>query len=208
MVDLQKEIHIGIIKAQQDYIKWANLGIGYSAEYLIVANIAQTISKLQDTKDINNIFVEQSIGELVEEDDLKDSSLRKGRCDICVEDDKEYSIIEVKNTLTSATKNSTKFKSIKDDIKRIELFLLNNNYFKECYVCFINANYMKDKKDTQENRELIKNKIIDRLQEFQNEIALEFKDLNFTISNNFFIEKTIENEIWAWQSVVVKITLK
>jgi len=41
MINLSKNIHIGIIKAQKDYINWSGLGLGHSAEYLIVTNIVQ-----------------------------------------------------------------------------------------------------------------------------------------------------------------------
>ena len=204
MIDLSNNIQSGVIKAQKDYITWANVGLGHSAEYLIVANIAQKMAELKIQEKLEFIYVEQSIKELAEWDELSEE-YRKGRCDICVEDEENYAIIEVKNTLTSKGK---KYNSIITDLKRIELFLKNKNYIKDSYICFINANYINDKEDTDFNRNEIKEKIFKRLKHFEIDIKEKFKNLLFTISTQIFIEETNEDTIWAWQSVVIKVELK
>jgi len=213
MIDLTNMIHSGIIKAQKDYISWSEMGIGHSAEYLIVANIAQIIANEKYINNIQYIYVEYSIKELAEIDELKDNSrLRYGRCDICIEDDKGYVIIEVKNTLTSKGK---KYDSIILDIERIEIFLKNNYSIKQSYICFLNANYINDKVDSEENRKDIINKLHTRLSEFKKDITSKFKNLKFTFKEKDFIEKNLEDstnvdakKIWGWQSIVVKIQLK
>lgn len=205
MINLSKYIHTGIIKAQKDYISWAGLGLGHSAEYLIVTNIAQVISSLKYIQDIDFIYVEQSIKELAEWDNLKSLDIRDGRCDICIEDSKGFSIIEVKNTLTNKGKT---YDSIIKDIERIQIFLENNSTVQDSYISFLNANYINDKEDTEANREEIKNKISTRLKTFKDDVESKFINLKFTFTHKEFTEITGENKIWAWQSVVAKIQLK
>ncbi len=206
MINLSDSIHMGIVKAQKDYINWSGVGLGHSAEYLIVTNIAQVISNLKNINEIESIFVEQSTDELKEWVKLEnDDELRKGRCDICVErNEEDYVIIEVKNTLT--TKGKT-YDSIFSDIKRIEVFLKNSSFVNESYVCFLNANYINDKEDTEENKKEISEKISDRLEVFSDGVKSEFPNLKFTFTYKEFLEKTEENKIWGWESVVAKITL-
>lgn len=205
MINLSKTIHTGIIKAQKDYIKWSGLGLGHSAEYLIVTNIAQSAAELQCINDIEYIYVEQSTKELAEWDNLQNETIRDGRCDICIEDSKGYTIIEVKNTLTNKGKTYT---SIIDDIARIKIFLENNNFIKDGYICFLNANFIKDKEDTKKNIKEINEKISNRLINFKKDVESQFKNLKMTFTQKNFIEKTDQNMIWGWQSVVVKIQLK
>lgn len=203
MINLTKSIHTGIIKAQKDYIGWSKLGLGHSAEYLIVANIAQVIATEKYIHDIQCIYVEQSIEELAEWDKLKENSaLRKGRCDICIEDNNGYAIIEVKNTLTSKGK---RYDSIIHDIERIEIFLKNKNSMTEGYICFLNANYINDKIDDLDNRKEIRKKILNRFNEFKKDVEIRFKDLKFTFTTKDFIETNDDAEIWGWQSVVARI---
>ncbi len=206
-------IHTGIIKAQKDYIRWSEMGLGHSAEYLIVTNIAQIIATEKYMNDIQYIYVEKSIKELAEEEELQENSkLRHGRCDICIEDDKSYVIIEVKNTLTN---RGAKYDSIIYDIERIETFLQNKKFIKESYICFLNANNIYDKDDSKESRREITNKIQTRLIEFKEDITTKFKNLKFTFKEKTFIEKNLDDtknvnagKIWAWQSVVAKIQLR
>lgn len=206
MINLTNRIHIGIIKAQKDYISWSELGLGHSAEYLIVANIAQVVSAEKYINNIQYIYVEKSIKELAELDDLEEqSNLRKGRCDICIEDDKGYVIIEVKNTLTG---KGRKYDSIVHDLERIEIFLNNKNTITESYISFINANYINDKIDDKDNRKEISKKINDRFTSFKEDMKERFKDLKFTFTSKDFIEKTVDDKIWGWQSIVVKIQLR
>jgi len=188
MLDLSDTIHNGIIKAQTDYIKWTNLGLGHSAEYLIVANIAQKMADLKEKEKLTHIYVEQSIQELAEWDELpKDIEYRTGRCDICLEDEEEYAIIEVKNTLTNI---GNKLKSIIQDLERIKIFLENNKYVQTSYVCFINANYIDDKENTDSNKKEIYNRIDERLNNLGLAIEDKFKNLNFTITEQKFIVNT------------------
>jgi len=205
MINLSKNIHIGIIKAQKDYINWSGLGLGHSAEYLIVTNIAQSVATLLYINDVESIYVEQSIKELADLDKLKNENLRDGRCDLCIEDKKGYAIIEVKNTLTNKGKT---YDSILCDIERIKIFLENDNMIKDGYICFLNANFIKDKKNTKDNVQEISDKISNRLMNFKKDIELQFKNLKMSFTQKNFIEKTNENMIWAWQSVVVRIQLK
>jgi len=180
MTNLSKTIHTGIIKAQKDYIGWSGLGVGHSAEYLIVTNIAQSLATLKYIDDIQYVFVEQSMKELAELDDLKHENFRDGRCDICIEDEKGYAIIEVKNTLTSKGK---KYDSILHDIERIKIFLEKNNTVKDGYICFLNANFVKDKENTKANRKVIDQRIFNRLDDFKNDMKLKFKNLNFSFTH-------------------------
>jgi len=205
MINLSKTIHTGLIKAQKDYIAWSGLGLGHSAEYLIVTNIAQSIANLKYINDIEFLYVEQSIKDLAEWDDLKNKKFRDGRCDICIEDSQGYSIIEVKNTLTNKGKI---YDSIIHDIERIRIFLENDNTVKDGYICFLNANFIKDKEDSKENRKKIKSKINNRLKSFKDDIETKFSKLKFTFTTKDFFEKTDKNMIWGWQSVVAKMQLK
>ena len=205
MINLSKTIHLGLIKAQKDYIYWSGLGIGHSAEYLIVSNIAQSVASLKYIKDIQYVYVEQSIEELADMDDLNNNNFRKGRCDICIEDDDGFAIVEVKNTLTNKGKT---YNSIIHDIERIRIFLENDNIVKDGYICFLNANFIKDKEDIKENRKEIKSKIDNRLKSFKNDIEIKFPKLKFIFTKKDFFEKTDEDMIWGWQSVVAKIQLK
>jgi len=204
MINLSKIIHTGIIKAQKDYVNWSGLGLGHSAEYLIVSNIAQSAAILKYINDIEFLYVEQSISELAEWDDLKNEDIRDGRCDICIEDSKGYAIIEVKNTLTNKGKT---YDSIIHDIERIRIFLENDNTVKDGYICFLNANFIKDKEDIKENKKEIKSKIDNRLKSFKNDIETKFLNLKFTFTQKDFFEKTNEDMIWGWQSVVARIQL-
>jgi len=205
MINLSKVIHTGIIKAQKDYITWSGLGLGHSAEYLIVTNIAQSIANLKYINDIEFLYVEQSIKDLAEFDNLKNKKIRDGRCDICIEDLQGYAIIEVKNTLTNKGKT---YDSIIHDIERIKVFIENDNTIKDGYICFLNANFIKDKEDNKKNRKEIKSKIDNRLKSFKNDIETNFPNLKFIFTKKDFIEKTDEDMIWGWQSVVAKIQLK
>ncbi len=205
MINLSKVIHTGIIKAQKDYITWSGLGLGHSAEYLIVTNIAQSIANLKYINDIEFLYVEQSIKDLAEFDNLKNKKIRDGRCDICIEDLQGYAIIEVKNTLTNKGKT---YDSIIHDIERIKVFIENDNTVKDGYICFLNANFIKDKEDNKKNRKEIKSKIDNRLKSFKNDIETNFPNLKFIFTKKDFIEKTDEDMIWGWQSVVAKIQLK
>jgi len=205
MINLSKTIHLGIIKAQKDYIYWSGLGIGHSAEYLIVSNIAQSIATLKYINDIQSVYVEQSIEELANIDNLNNDDFRKGRCDICIEDDDGFAIIEVKNTLTNKGKT---YDSILRDIERIRIFLENDNIIKDGYICFLNANFINDKEDIKKNRKEIKFQIDNRLQSFKEDIQIKFPNLKFIFTKKYFIEKTAEDMIWSWQSVVAKIQLK
>ena len=92
-------------------------------------------------------------------------------------------------------------------MERIEVFLNNKNSIKNSYICFINANYIKDRENTDSNKEEIYNLIDERLNNFTIDIKNKFKNLNFTINEQKFIENTNEDKIWAWQSVVVKVKL-
>jgi hypothetical protein len=204
MLNLSKIIHTGIIKAQKDCISWSGLVLGNSAECLIVTNIAQSIANLKYINDIRCIYVEQSTKELAQWDSLTYKKIRDGRIDICIENSQGYAIIEVKNTLTNKGK---KYNSIISDIERIKIFLENENLIKDGYICFLNANFMRYKENTEDNKEVIRSTIKDRLKFFKNDIKTRFPDLKFKFTNKDFLEKTYEDNIWGWQSVVVRIRL-
>ncbi|WP_373032921.1 hypothetical protein [Sulfurovum sp.] len=168
--------------------------IGWSAEYLITTAIAQELYKVHK-QGIDGIFVEYDIFDLVKENNGKvPKTLRRGRCDICIEFENDLqAIIEVKNTISQKGK---KLNSIFKDIKRIEYFLLNDISFEKSYVCFIAGDAPT------------KEKLINKVDTWFNEIKNAFTKLDFCVSVIAEEHITEQSDIIHWATVVAEISSK
>ena len=194
-MNLITAIEQGIKNAQTDYISWSNgWSISWSAEYILTVNIAQKIGKLKDTNNIDGIYIEHSVDDFASECNLdtKNSDLRSGRFDICIDiDEQKSTIIEVKNTIQH---EGGKLDSIVEDIRRCQYFIENSKSVEDAYICFL----IDDKQNSDQ-------KIENKIEQFTNVIQEEFKELEFEVKTSE-IYKEADNLYWA--SIVMRFFQK
>jgi len=194
-MNLITAIEQGIENAQKNYISWSNgWSISWSAEYILTVNIAQEVGKLKNTNNIDGIYVEHSVDEFALECNLdtKDSDLRSGRFDICIDiDEQKSTIIEVKNTIQH---EGGKLDSIVEDIRRCQYFIENSKSVEDAYICFL----VDDKQNSDQ-------KIENKIEQFTNAIQEEFKELEFEVKTSE-IHKEADNLYWA--SIVMRFFQK
>lgn len=192
-MNLTEIIQESIKKTNKQYIEYSEFSICYAPEYLITSNILHDIFKLKKNSSVDQVYLEWNICDLIKDENLKSKeNVRKGKCDICVLfDDRSNSIIEVKNTVKN---QGNKLKSIIGDIKRIKLFILDeNSSFKDGYVSFLTI----DKNE---------NDVFKRAKLLESKIKREFPELKF--ENNITIFKEYEEELEEnyLASIVMKIS--
>jgi len=194
-MNLITAIEQGIENAQTDYIEWSNgWSISWGAEYILTVNIAQEVGKLKNTNNIDGIYVEHSVDEFASECNLdtKNSHLRSGRFDICIDiDEQKSTIIEVKNTIQH---EGGKLDSIVEDIRRCQYFIENSKSVEDAYICFL----IDDKQNSDQ-------KIENKIEQFTNIIQEKFKELEFEVKTSD-IHKEADNLYWA--SIVMRFFQK
>lgn len=194
-----EKILAGIIKAQEEYLKWENVSVSHGPEYLLTVNIAKELATLGDnfkpSLEINVKNVAQDAGITSRLSHSK--RCITGRGDIVIyKNEIPFGIIEVKNGVYRLDK-------IKNDIERID-YLVSKQKSKTSWKFGIIAFLIDIDLLVKENQDIVqklKNKISNLFEEARKKSDL-VRDYHYDIKWETY-ELNGKQRIWAWSPVCI-----
>jgi hypothetical protein len=194
----------GLIKAQQEYIKWSGGAFlsAFGPEHLATAYSFDFLKKIKPTP---KYLVPEMLMETLRDDSGYDgykTGRLYGNCDIAV-------YMKNQPTYVIELKRNSKINELTKDIDRITKLLKNKNCsIKAGFIGFIieSSKQINKKVDLQK---ILKDKINNILEDRKDQLNKKFKDFKINVSDSYYDLKTIDkesNKLWGWSAIVLTIT--